>query len=282
MINPAELAERAAASDGVRAGLAKASLAELLAAAGHVSDRFFSSTEPQSEKSTIAVWLIHEELTARGVAPRFRGVTHLRSATFKRGVAWVDSTPAPVRNALLMARAIDLHWIVSNTTGGANTVRRRLKSEGVAGPTASSIIRSNESKPRIVDRIGVTQAEQLALLTLIGTDARSLRHKADKKASQYATLIEESKADRYRLPPEDVQVRKQWAESIALAHAAKTEPTGLDVVDWMRMRTGRTYTRQAANKFRRLLSDMQSVNELCAVSRDLKSLRSTGIDARMA
>lgn len=258
MLNLDELASRSSNAVRVRAIIEGWDLQMLKDQAADRSGRFFLSEVLQPASDAAAVWFINEELTRRGIAPRFRGFPRLRAVSYRKGKRWIDITPPPIADSLVMARAIDLQWLSAQRAGEGNVAVERLHKEGVGGMTARRAMASQESRANLAARFDLTEEEQLQLSAIVSKDVSVRRGHALNRIRRWHKRIEDHRGDLYRLPEADMATRKAWA--IALEHAmlVKAEPSGEDLCRWMARITGRTYTRQAANKARRVLLDLRS------------------------
>lgn len=259
MFNPEEIAERSPNVARARQVISGWSLSRLRVEAAERNGRFFLSETIQSSPEAASLWLVHQELSSRGVAPRFRRVPPLRSATYLKGKLWVDITPTPVANALQMSRAIDLQWVLSQRDGTGNLAVQRLCKDGVTGPTARAAMQSGESRAKLALRFDLSLEEQLQLTALVGRDVIVLRRAGENRITRRHRLIETYSGDRYRLPEADVAVRKEWAIAVEYASLVQHDPSGEAIVQWMWRVTGRQYSRQAANKARRVLLSLSEL-----------------------
>ena len=257
VFNAARIAANAEDPAAARAMVAATPLPELLADTAELSSRFFSSETPQSDDDAGTLWVVNQELTMRGIAPKFRAPIQ---APKKPMVDLHLPFNQAKRRALLFARLVDLEWLLAQRHGATknNRVIRKLALEGLGGTYADDLCDADDSRTRFAERLGMTDSEQLCMLTLIGTEPSKARRTAIRRANALGLKIEDGAiGGRYRLPPEDIQARKEWALAIELAKAERSDASGEDLARWLKLTTGKTHTRQAATKARRMLAGLK-------------------------
>lgn len=254
MFNPDEIAARVVEGYPRPPGIEGLSTDELLNKAIRFTDRFFSSAEVQPERLTAGLWLLHRELTLRGIAPAYRGLPRPPRGVYVPSLGTYEPLPEPQRNALALCRLIDLEWLgVHGRSRPFNRLTTRLTTDLRSAQT-TDIINLVQDRHRLVDRLALHPDDQRTLQFFCSRTVLHRRLTAQRRATAVSKRIADAaRGGRYRLPDQDVARRTEWVHAIELAKLEKPKPSNADLVRWLCNITGRVCSRQGAGKMRRTL-----------------------------
>lgn len=217
--------------------------------------------EPMTSKPIALVWLINQEFTRRGIAPRWRGLPEfvktmagpqVRLEDFPSGLGLVPIGD-PARKARLL-RWIDLEWLASALGPGHvgdHAPWARLFVCGLDSGLAHRIANSHERPHHVVSKLGVLRPHSFALKGLMTRDDGERCATAEKRLkTRYRPVLEgQMRRGLNPLSREQVENRLLWCEAIELANGSPT--VAAQLYSWM---TGVSVTRQTAHEIRTKLA----------------------------
>jgi hypothetical protein len=215
---------------------------------------------PHLPRTIALIWLINQELTRRGIGPRWRGLPQ-----------YVDEAPPPPVPAAALApdacrpisiatrrrrmlRWIDLDWLATALGPQHVPVHARWRdvfAMGLDEATAERIANSLQPPHKLSAMLGVKEPHSFTLTGLMTRDAAErLRTVQQRGAARVRAKLDAQRIQARRpLTAEQHAARLRWVQAIELADGSATQAARL--YGWM---TGNTTTRQTAHEMRQKLA----------------------------